>query len=156
MTAGARIPTVAPMNSTTVSPTYVPTSFLARAALVLAAGGFAWLAKMAVITVTDGAVSGAGSAAASVFYVLGVALMAAGLAAVAVALTAGRHAALRVVAGVVGFLSFFVTYVVLESIAQAIAGDAGPSWMEDEVGILATGTALMTAGLLIARRVAAR
>lgn len=144
------------MNSTTLSATSLPTSFLSRAALVLAAGGFAWLAKMAVITVTDGAVSGAGETTASAFYLLGVALMAVGLAAVAVALTSGRHVALRVVAGVVGLVSFFVIYVVVESIAQAIAGDAGPSWMADEVGILATGAVLMSAGLLIARRAAVR
>lgn len=144
------------MNSTTLSPTYVPTSLLARAALVLAAGGFAWLAKMAVITATDGAVDGAASSTAGVFYLMGVALMAAGLAGVAVALTAGRHVALRVAAGVAGFTSFFVIYVMLESIAQAVAGDAGPSWMADEVGILATGAALMAAGLLIARRATVR
>lgn len=144
------------MNSTTLSPTYIATSFLARAAAVLAAGGGAWLAKMAVIAATDGAVSGAGSTAASVFYLLGVALMAAGLAAVAVALTAGRNVVIRAAAGVVGLVSFFVVYVVVENIAKAIAGNAGPSWLEDEVGILATGAVLMTAGLLIARRATVR
>jgi hypothetical protein len=127
------------------------TTLLQRSSIVLAAGGFAWLTKMAVIAATDGAEAGTGSAAASVFYLLGVALMPAGLAGVAVALAAGRHLVLRVVAGIAGFLSFFASYAVLESIAQAIVGDTDPTWLGDEVGILLTGVVLMTAGLLAAQ-----
>ncbi|MGH2946396.1 MAG: hypothetical protein ACRDPC_09090 [Solirubrobacteraceae bacterium] len=129
-------------------------TFLPRAAAVLAAGGLAWLAKMAIITATDGAVSD-GATAAGFLYLLGIALMPVGLAAVAVALTASRPIVLRALAGVGGLLSFFVCYVLLDGIAKAVVGDAGPSWLQDEVGILATGTALMAAGLLTARRAAA-
>jgi hypothetical protein len=128
------------------------TTLLQRSSIVLAAGGLAWLAKMAVIAATDGAEGGTGSAVASVFYLLGVGLMPVGLAGVAVALAAGRHLVLRVVAGIAGFLSFFVSYVVLEGIAKAIVGDTGPTWLGDEVGILVTGGVLMTAGLLAAQR----
>lgn len=128
-------------------------TLLPRAAAVLAAGGLAWLAKMAVITATDGAVA-SGANAAGVFYLLGVALMSTGLAAVAVALTASRPVAVRALAAVGGFLSFFVCFMVLEGIAKAIVGDAGPSWLEDEVGILATGAVLMAGGLFLARNAA--
>lgn len=128
------------------------TTLLQRFSIVLAAGGLAWLAKMAAIAATDGAEAGTGSAAATVSYLLGVALMPTGLAGVAVALAAGRHLVLRVVAGIAGFLSFFVSYVALEGIAQAIVGDTRPAWLGDEVGILVTGVVLMTAGLLAAQR----
>jgi hypothetical protein len=128
------------------------TTLLQRFSIVLAAGGLAWLAKMAVIGATDGAEAGTGSAAATVFYLLGVALMPVGLAGVAAALAAGRHLVLRVVAGIAGFLSFFASYLVLEGIAQAIVGDTRPAWLGDEVGILVTGVVLMTAGLLAAQR----
>ena len=128
------------------------TALLQRFSIVLAAGGLAWLAKMAVIAASDGADAGTSSAAASVFYLLGVALMPAGLAGVAVALAAGRHLVLRVVAGIAGFLSFFVSYVVLEGIAQSLVGDTGPTWLGDEVGILVTGIVLAATGLLVAQR----
>jgi hypothetical protein len=128
-------------------------TFLPRAAAVLAAGGFAWLTKTAVITGTDGAVGDTANVVTGVLYITGVLLMPIGLAAVAVALTAGRPIVLRVLAGIGGFLAFFPIYLILESIAQAAVGNAGPTWLEDEVGILLTGVALMSAGLLAARRV---
>lgn len=127
------------------------TAFLSRAAAVLAAGGLAWLAKMAVITTTDGAVSGTGSAAASVFYLLGLGLMAGGLAGVAVALTARRPVAVRAIGALGGLVAFVVVYSVLDGIAKSLVGDAGPAWMPDEAGILTTGAVLMAAGLLTAR-----
>jgi hypothetical protein len=126
------------------------TTLLPRAAAVLAAGGLAWLAKMAVITATDGAVAD-GATAAGVFYLLGVVLMPAGLAGVAVALTAGRHGAIRGAAAVGGLFSFFVLFVALEGVAKGLVGDAGPSWLQDEAGILVTGAVLMGGGLLAAR-----
>jgi hypothetical protein len=125
-------------------------TLLPRAAAVLAAGGLAWLAKMAVITATDGAVSD-GATTASVFYLLGVVLMPVGLAGVAVALTARRHLVIRALAGLGGLLAFFVLYVLLDGVAKGLVGDAGPSWLPDEAGILATGMALAAAGLLTAR-----
>lgn len=118
---------------------------------IAAAGGFAWLAKIAVIAATDGATSGAADAVTAVFYIAGVALMTTGLAVCGVALTAGRHIALRALAGGVGFFSALVAYMVIESIAQGIVGEAGPSWFEDEVGILATGAVIMAFSLTAVR-----
>lgn len=128
------------------------TQLLHRSSIVLAAGGLAWLAKMAVIGATDGAEAGTGSAAASIFYLLGVALMPAGLAGVAVAFVGGRHLVVRVVAGMAGFLSAFVSYALLESIAQGLVGDTDPTWIGDEIGIFVTGLVLATTGLLAAQR----
>lgn len=105
-----------------------------------------------MIAATDGAEAGAGSAAAAVLYVLGVALMAVGLAGVAAALAAGRHLLLRVACGIGGLLSFFVSYTVLDGIAKALVGDAGPAWLSDEAGILVTGGMLAAAGLLNVQR----
>lgn len=123
-----------------------------RSSILLAAGGLAWLAKMAVIVATDGAETGTGSAAAAVFFLLGVALMPVGLAGVGAALAAGRHPLLRVVAGIAGFLSAFVCYSVLEGIAQSLVGDTDPTWIGEEIGILVTGVVLAATGLLAAQR----
>lgn len=127
------------------------TTLLQRAAAVLAAGGLAWLAKMAVIAASDGAAAGLDANTASVFFILGVVLMCSGLVGIAFALSAGRHRVLRVLSAIGGFVAFFAIFVVLEELGKGVAGQSGPSWFEDEVGILVTGTVLMTAGLLTVR-----
>jgi hypothetical protein len=123
-----------------------------RFSMVLVAGSLAWVAKTAVIAATDGAEAGASSAITAILYLLGAVLMPAGLAGMAVALTAGRHLMLRVVAGVAGFLSAFITYSVLEAAAQSLTGDTDPAWLGEEVGILVTGVVLAAIGLLAAQR----
>lgn len=87
---------------------------------------------------------------------LGVALMPAGLAGIAVALAWHRNVAIRAVAAIAGLLTFFPVFVVLEGIAKGLVGDAGPSWLPDESGILATGAALAACGLLAVRAGARR
>jgi hypothetical protein len=124
---------------------------LTPAALVLAAGGFCWTTKIAVIAATDGADSGFPDLLTAVLWTAGALLMAAGTAAVLVAALHRRHVVLRVLGGLVGPVLWAVTYFAIEGIAQGAAGDAGPSWLHDEVGILCTGVALMTAGLWMAR-----
>ena len=121
------------------------------AAAVLAAGGFCWVLKFVVIAATDGATSGAPDTITSILYITAVSLMVLGLVGLGVAVTAGRHVVLRVLAGVAGVVTWVVTYMVVDTVAQAVAGDSGPSWLEDEVGIVATGAILMTVGLLLAR-----
>lgn len=120
-------------------------------AVVLAAGGFCWMAKMAVIAVSDGALSGLPDTATAVLYIAGVSLMALGMAGLAVAFLAGRHVALRVLGAIAGLISWAVTYVVIESLAQAVVKESGPTWWGEEVGILATGTVLMVVGIWLAR-----
>ena len=127
---------------------------LHRSSMILAGGGLAWVAKIAVIAASDGAETGFASTLAAILYLLGVAGMAAGLCALAVSLSAGRPVAVRVLAGVAGFVSFFAAYVAIESVAKGIAGDSGPAWFGDEVGILATGALLAAAGLYAARAAA--
>jgi hypothetical protein len=121
------------------------------AAAVLAAGGFCWVAKFVVIAATDGATSGAPDTITSILYITAVSLMVLGLVGLGVAVTAGRHVALRILGGVAGLVTWVVSYMVVDAVAKAIAGDSGPSWLEDEVGIVATGAILMTVGLLLAR-----
>jgi hypothetical protein len=122
------------------------------AALVLAAGGFCWTTKMAVIAATDGATRGIPDTVTAILWFAGVALMAIGMGAVAVALLDRRHIALRILAGLAGPFAWAVTYMALETAAQGLVGEgAGPSWLHEEIGILATGVALMATGLWLAR-----
>jgi hypothetical protein len=116
---------------------------------VLAAGGFAWTTKMAVIAASDGATSGIADPVTAVLWITGVALMAFGTAAVAVGLLRRRHPLLRVLGAAGGLVLWAVTYTVVESIAMAVVTEGtGPVWLHEEIGILATGVLLMTVGLL--------
>ena len=49
-------------------------------------------------------------------------------------------------ATIVPFL-VFLSYAVLDSLAGGVVGEAGPGWLEDEAGILATGVFWLGAGL---------
>ena len=119
------------------------------APVVLLTGAIFWLAKMSVIVATDGRVDSTGAAA--VFYLGGVLLMAVGATAVGLWLTRGRATWLRVVAMAVSFVGFFVSFLVLEGIAKSAFGDAGPSYMSDEIGILVTAIFWLLAGALLVR-----
>jgi len=118
-------------------------------AALAAAGGAAWLAKLAVVAATDGATSDTGAAA--IFYLLGVALLAIGSTAVGLWLAAGRHRAVRVLAVVLSPVLFFVSFMLLDSIAKLLVGDAGPAWLEDEAGIGLTAMFWLLTGLLLAK-----
>lgn len=121
------------------------------AAAVLAAGGLCWVAKFVEIAATDGALSGMPETVAGVLYITAVTLMALGMAGLGVALFSGRHLVLRVAGALGGLGAWVLSYVVIETIAQAIVGDTDPAWVGEEIGIVATGAILMSIGLLLAR-----
>ena len=106
------------------------------APVVLLAGAISWLAKMVVIFATDGRVDSTGAAA--VFFIGGIPLMAIGATAVGLWLSRGRALWIRSVSIVISFLAFFVSFVILDSIAKPTLGEVGPSYMTDEAGILVT------------------
>jgi hypothetical protein len=124
-----------------------PTTILATLA---AAGGAAWLAKLAVIVATDGATTDTGAAAA--FYLMGIVLLAIGSAAVGSRLAARRHLALKIVALATSPALFFLSYALLDGIAKTLVGDAGPAWLEDEAGITLTAAVWLVTGVLLASR----
>jgi hypothetical protein len=121
------------------------------AAAVLAAGGLCWVVKFVVIAATDGALSGMPDTVTGLLYMTAVALMALGMVGLGVALVSGRHLVLRVAGALGGMVAWWLSYVVIEAIAQAIVGDTDPIWLGEEIGIVATGAILMTIGLLLAR-----
>lgn len=121
------------------------------AAAVLAAGGLCWVVKFVVIASTDGALSGMPDTITGLLYLTAVTLMALGMAGLGVALLSGRHLVLRIAGALGGLVAWWLSYIVIEAIAQAIVGDTDPVWLGDEIGIVATGVILMTIGLLLAR-----
>lgn len=119
-------------------------SWVRVAAGLAAVGGAAWTVKFLVILADGGGDAGGLTA---VLYVAGVALMFAGSVFVAGLAARGRGLLVLVPAIVLSPLLVFVSYALLEGAAQAVVGDAGPAWLEDEVGVLATGVFWLAAGL---------
>ena len=114
-------------------------------AVLLAAGGASWIVKCAIIAATSGSTDA--DPATAVFYLLGVALMIAGAAALGWHLSAGRAAVLRIGSVVLGGISVIAAYLAID----AALPKAGPSWFEDEVGIIATGIVAVVLGVLALR-----
>jgi hypothetical protein len=119
--------------------------------LVAAAGGTAWLVKFLVIAATDGAQNGAADTATSVLYLLGVALMCVGAASLTLRAAAGRGRAATAVAILAAPLVAILAYIVVDTIVKPAVGDAGPSWLDDELPIAVTGACWLGVGLLARR-----
>ena len=83
------------------------------------------------------------SGLASVFLLAGVVLTVAGLATFAFWLASRWPLVVRIVAAILGVVTFFIAFSVLDSIGKNFADDA--SYWQDEIGILFT--ALLAAAL---------
>jgi hypothetical protein len=118
--------------------------FLHTASAVAALGGAAWVTKVAVLTATDGD----DSLVVGLLYICGAIGITVGASWVGVRLAGERSLPLAVFVGALGPLLAFVAYdSVLDPLAKAALGDAGPGWFEDEAGILATGLVWLAASL---------
>jgi len=115
--------------------------------IAAALGGLSWLAKIAVIVATDGRVDSDGAAA--VFFILGAALMAVGATAIGVLLVGCRSKVALAVAVALSPILFFVSFVILDSIAKPLATDRGAAYWADEAGILVTALAWLAIGITL-------
>ena len=88
---------------------------------------------------------------ASTLYVLAVLLVLVGSTWVGARLAGDRSRLVLAVLIVLSPLAAFVSYAVVDEFAKAVVGSAGPAWLEDEIGILATGIVWCGASLLALR-----
>ena len=121
--------------------------WISTTAAVVTAGGLAWLAKLGVIAATDGRVTSSGAAA--VFFVLGALLLAAGASAPVMRLLRPARRWTTALALASGPLLFGLTFSLLDGAGKGLVGDAGPSWLPDEAGILATAVVWLVIGLAL-------
>ena len=119
--------------------------------IIAAAGGAAWVTKFLVIAATGGAETGIADTATAVLYILAVLLMAIGAACVTLRAARGRGKLATVAAFVAAPFLFILSYMLLDAIAKPLVGDAGPSWLGDEAGIVLTGVVWLATGLASTR-----
>jgi hypothetical protein len=118
--------------------------FVRTASAVAALGGAAWVTKVAVLAATDGE----DSLVVGLLYLCGAIGITLGASWIGVRLAGRRSVALVVMLGALCPLLAFVMYdSVVDPLAKAALGDAGPAWFEDEVGILVTGLLWLAASL---------
>jgi hypothetical protein len=123
--------------------------FLRTASAVAALGGAAWVTKVAVLAATDGE----DGPVVALLYMCGAIVITFGASWVGVWLARERPLPVAVVLGVLCSLLAFVLYdSVLDPLAKAALGEAGPAWFEDEAGILATGLLWLAASLAVFNR----
>jgi hypothetical protein len=117
-------------------------------------GGALWVLKVVFIALNDALDRNVDSFPVPVFYIGALVLMVLGSTAVGIAVARNHAWWMQVLAAVVGVLAFFLLYAVLDGLLKEAFGDAGPSWLKDELGIVATGAVCFVIGLLLARRIA--
>lgn len=117
------------------------TRFISIAATVAAAGGAAWLIKFPVVAAT----AGEESTAASVLYVCGVLCLFAGSTWLGVTLAGGRSRLLLAALVVLSPMAFWYSYMALDVLGVALAGDGAEEWLKDELGVALTGAAWLAA-----------
>jgi hypothetical protein len=121
---------------------------------VFAVGGALWVLKVVFITLNDAMGRETDALPVPVLYLSAVLLMAVGATAVGIAVLRRFPWWAQLLGAVAAVVVLFVLYAVLDGILKPTFEGVGPSWLHEELGILATGAICLIAGVLLARRVA--
>jgi hypothetical protein len=120
---------------------------------VFAAGGALWVLKVAFITLNDAMGRGVDALPVPVLYLSAILLMVIGATAVGIALLRRFPSWVQLLGAVAAVVALFVLYTVLDGLLKPAFEGVGPSWLHEELGILATGAICLVGGTLLARRI---
>lgn len=120
---------------------------------VFAAGGALWVLKVAFITLNDATGRGVDALPVPVLYLSAILLMAIGATAVGIALLRRFAWWVQLLGAVAAVVALFALYTVLDGVLKPAFEGVGPSWLHEELGILATGAICLAGGALLARRI---
>jgi hypothetical protein len=120
---------------------------------VFAAGGALWILKVAFITLNDLLDRNVDAMPVPVLYLSAVLLMAVGATAVGIAILRRFPWWVQLLGAVAAVVALFVLYTVLDAALKPAFEGVGPSWLHEELGILATGSICFVGGLLLARTI---
>jgi TRAP-type uncharacterized transport system fused permease subunit len=121
---------------------------------VFAAGGALWVLKVAFITLNDLMGRDTDAMPVPVLYLTAVLGMVVGATAVGIALLRRFPWWAQLLGAVVAVVVLWALYVVLDGILKPTFEGVGPSWLHEELGIVATGAICLIGGVLLARRIA--
>jgi len=122
-------------------------------AWVFAVGGALWVLKVACITLNDLLGRDFDALPVPVLYLSAVNLMTVGATAVGIALLRRFAWWVQLVGAVAAVVALFLLYTVLDEAFKSAFEGVRPSWLYEELGILATGAICLVGGVLLARRV---
>ena len=122
---------------------------------VFALGGALWVLKVVFITLNDALGRDADALPVPVLYLSAVLLMVLGATAVGIALLRRFPWWAQLVGAVAAVIALWALYMVLDGILKPTFEGTGPSWLHEELGILATGAICLVGGVLLARSLAA-
>jgi hypothetical protein len=120
---------------------------------VFALGGALWVLKVVFITLNDAMGRATDALPVPILYVSAVLLMAVGATAVGIALLRRFPWWVQLLGALVAVFALGLLYAVLDGILKPAFEGVGPSWLYEELGILATGAICLAVGVLVGRRV---
>ena len=119
-----------------------------------AVGGALWVLKVVVIALNDALGRANDAMPVPILYLSAVLLMTAGATAVGIAILRRFSWWAQFLGAVAGVIALWALYTVLDGILKPTFEGVGPSWLHEELGILATGSICLVVGVLLARRTA--
>ena len=123
---------------------------------IFAVGGALWVLKVAFIALNDATDRDVDALPVPVLYLTAILLMVVGSTAVGIAPVRRWPWWVQLLAAVAGVIGLFLLYTLLDAVLKAAFGDAGPSWLKDELGIVSTGAVCLVGGVLLGRSLAGR
>jgi hypothetical protein len=120
---------------------------------VFALGGALWVLKVTLITANHLSGRDVDSFGVPVLYVAAVILLTVGATAVGAALLRRYRWWAQLVGAVVAIPALIFLYEAIDAVLKGLFGDVGPSWLADELGIVATGALCLVGGVLLGRAV---
>ncbi|PVG81012.1 hypothetical protein DDE18_19460 [Nocardioides gansuensis] len=121
--------------------------WLEIAAIFAALGGALWLVKLGFVA----AASGGENAAIATCYLGGWAFMCVGSTWAGTRLALHRPVVVLAILVLLSPLLVFVSYTLIDALAQPSLGQLGPAWFEAEAGIIVTGLIWLLLGLAALR-----
>jgi hypothetical protein len=121
---------------------------------VFALGGALWVVKVTLITANHLMGRDIDSFGVPVLYIAAVTLLASGATAVGAALLRHYPGWAQLLGAVVAIPALIFIYQGIDAVLKGLAGDVGPAWLPDELGIVATGALCLVGGVLLGRAVA--
>jgi hypothetical protein len=121
---------------------------------VFAVGGALWVLKVAFITLNDATGRATDALPVPIFYLSAILLMVVGATAVGIAILRRFPWWAQLLGAVAAIVALWLLYIMLDGILKPAFEGVGPSWLHEELGILATGAICLIGGVLLARKIA--